>query len=167
MIIVNARNLKAPRLELSATPCFAELVVHYLPEDEWTGGKGSNYTERGAEWSILTRCHYDLLKKDPSCDQIRLEEAFEDWLMMGEYEYGETHRRFLHGWYSRWMKCRMFYAEVQSGLQGKAAMEYWNRWYSKAEKEMPLRDTKKVREWRTWGEIEEYEEDLETQEGNL
>jgi hypothetical protein len=162
VIIINARNLKAPRFELSATPCFAELVVHYLPEDEWTNAKGSNYAERGAEWGILTRHHYNLLKTHPGCHQIRLENAFEDWLKMGEHEFGESQRNFVYSWYSSWMRNRRFYAEVQSKL---TSVEYWNALFSQAEKEMPLRDTKKLREWRTW-EMEEYEEDLKLQGDN-
>jgi hypothetical protein len=119
-----SRSLEEPRT-LGNSPSFAELVCFYLPEPEWICGDTCNnqtldaeYVRPGPESSIFDRYHYRLLQKIPECDSIQLNLVFEEWLRIGEYQYGESQRRNLATYFLRWARQRELFFAIRKGLEG-------------------------------------------------
>jgi len=154
------RSLPKPR-DLSDDPCFAELVVYYLPKSEWFKGDTLNRKNGkllGSRSGTIRfdRYHYRLLEKQHHCNKEQLCKAWEEWLRLGQYRKGEQQRNNLHLHFQTWGAARELYAEIQKGLYGTIMeQEQFNtEWITRAKAQNENHLAQIGEKWQTWFEIE-------------
>ena len=134
---------------------FPELVCFYLPSAEWIHGDTLNNSahkrhEHGPETSIFDRYHYRLLQTYPNCDSVQLEHAFEEWLRIGEYENGESQRKYLATYFMRWGRQRELFFAIQKGLNGN--QEERDAFTKEREAEAKV-EAKEDKTWKMWLDV--------------
>jgi hypothetical protein len=120
-------------------PSFAELVVTYLPQNEWDKNisfypgkppKRSPYTCR------YDRYHLKLLKNVESC-QVHLSTAWTEWIRLGHYKQGNSQRDMLIATAVSWVQRKTQYEELRKGTVGsiEERLQFEERWIAIGKKE--------------------------------
>jgi hypothetical protein len=151
---------KRPR-PLAPQPTLAELVVVYLPEEEFSKGDTLNNDSTlppGPTVSILDEYHYKLLleQEDPEDHPYYKEDvdaAWKQWQEWGKYEHGERWRQNIFNDIRPWRRHRDLWKEIQIGMffgNDRQRNAFYSKWVT-----IGLREMKSDKDWMMWKAVTE------------
>jgi len=141
-------------------PTLAELVVFYLPEEEFSKGDTLNNDRTlapGPTVSILDEYHYRLLLERGLPDHyplprkyfpVEVEAAWKQWQEWGKYEHGETWRRNVFDDIRPLKRHLNLWEEFQIGMllgNMRDTAIFYSKW-----KAIGLREAKHDVDWTVW-----------------